>query len=254
MIQRHAYGQRCWWCGNRADSQEHRYKKADITRLFGKGPYKGDDGLSRVLDGRMRPVQGPNSKELMFRANLCQKCNNERSQPLDLAYDQFIAHLEANAPSILASKRIQFSNVFGSGWRSERENVIRYYVKHIGCRLSETGLLVDPRVRDYLDGKGPLVSVEMYFEIREDIVAMEAKLRAQQLPEGIAWIGDGLAEHQPSRGTFSGFRSHVGYRWLRANYMYDETLTGQFNSDPTDELLLGTGFNVDPVTIYPARR
>lgn len=118
MIQRHAYGPQCWWCGNAADSKEHRYKKADITRLFGKGPYKGQDALSRFVEGKERPVQGPNSRELMFRANLCGKCNNERSQPFDLAYDQFIAHLEANTPSILTSKQLQFSAIFGPEWKA----------------------------------------------------------------------------------------------------------------------------------------
>ncbi len=249
MIQRHTYGQQCWWCGNPADSQEHRYKKADINRLLGRGPYKGQDALVRVVEEKERAVQGPNSKELMFKANLCQKCNNERSQPFDRAYDEFIVHLEANSPSIIASKRIQFSAIFGAGWQTGRENIIRYYVKHIGCRLAEAGVLVDPRVGNYLDGSGPLCCVEMHFEIREDIVALEAKLTADQLREGAVWIGSGMADHHQSTNTYSRFSSHVGYRWLRANYEYDDNFAGQFNATPADVLLLGTGCSVDPETI-----
>jgi hypothetical protein len=245
-IQRHDYGDQCWWCGSPANSQEHRYKKADITRLFGKGPYKGDEALARYVQGEERTVQGPNSKELMFQAKLCQKCNNERSQPFDRAYDQFIAHFEANAASILASRQIRFSEIFGASWREGRENVLRYYVKHIGCRLAEAGVLVDPRVTNHLDGKGPLCCIEMDFEIREDIVAMEAKLRDDQLAEGGVWVGDGMADHHPASNTYSRFYSHVGYRWLRVNYEYDESFTSQFNVEPTDLLLLGTGCSVDP--------
>jgi hypothetical protein len=59
--------------------------------LFEKGPYKGDEALSRCVEGKELTVQGPSSKELMFRANLCQKCNNERSQRFNKAYGQFIS-------------------------------------------------------------------------------------------------------------------------------------------------------------------
>jgi hypothetical protein len=249
MIQRHSYGQECWWCGSPADSQEHKYKKTDITRLFGKGQYTDQDALSRVVDGEEVPVRGPKSKELMFKANLCQKCNNERSQPFDRAYDKFIAYLEANSTSIVANRQIQFSNIFGSGWQEGRENVIRYYVKHIGCRLAEANVLVDSRVKDYLDGNGPLRCIEMNYEVREDIVAMEANLLADEIGEGSVWIGEGVADNDPSSNTLSRFNSHVGYRWLRANYEYDDTFVGDFNAKPADVLVLGAGYSVDPATI-----
>jgi hypothetical protein len=109
--------------------------------------------------------------------------------------------------------------------------------------------LVDSRVTNYLDGQGPLCFIEINFEIREDIVAMEAKLLADRLLEGGVWIGDGKADHHPSSNTFSRFYSHVGYRWLRANYEYDDTFTSQFNVNPPDVLVLGTGYSVDPATI-----
>lgn len=251
MIQRHAYGQQCWWCGDAADSQEHRYRKTDIARLFGDGPYKGTDALLRVVgEKEKRLVQGPKSKELVFKANLCQKCNNERSQPFDRAYDQFIGHIEDNTASILAVKQIQFSIIFGSGWHADRENVIRYYVKHICCRLAEAGVLVDPRVIKYLDGNSSLCCIEIEFQIREDIVAMETKLRADDLTGGAVWIGDGMADRHPSNNTFSRFYSHVGYRWLRASYEYNDTYTSDFNVNVGDTLVLATGYEIDPATFH----
>ena len=177
----------------------------------------------------------------MFKANLCQKCNNERSQPFDNAYDQFIQSVECETASIVASKRISFSSIFGSEWKSGRENVIRYYVKHIGCRLAEGGVLVDPRVQSYLSGTSQLACIEMAFEIRDDIVAMEAKLIGEELQEGSVWIGPGMADHHLPTNTFSRFWSHVGYRWLRMTYEYDDSFTSQFNIDPPETLLLQTG-------------
>jgi hypothetical protein len=64
MIEMYDYKDRCWWCGNAADSGEHKYKKADLVREFGKGPYKGAKELVRVIEGQLKIIQGPNSKRL----------------------------------------------------------------------------------------------------------------------------------------------------------------------------------------------
>jgi hypothetical protein len=32
---------RCWWCGAPADSREHKMKRSDIVREYGKPPYTG---------------------------------------------------------------------------------------------------------------------------------------------------------------------------------------------------------------------
>jgi hypothetical protein len=37
----------CWWCGAPASSSEHTYKKTDLVREFGPGPYKGRNALIR---------------------------------------------------------------------------------------------------------------------------------------------------------------------------------------------------------------
>lgn len=249
MIQRFAYDDKCWWCGSKADSREHKYKKADIVHLFGRGPYQGADELVRIVEGEGRVVRGPKSKELMFVANLCQKCNNERSQPFDLAYDTFVSHLGSNSQSIIASKEVHFSNIFSSDWMSGRDNLIRYYVKHICCRLSEAGVLVDPKVIAYLNGEGDLACVEMAFELREDIVAMEAKLTSDQMAEGSVWMGDGVADHHQATNTFSVFRSHVGYRWFRVAYQYDDTFSSDFMDGLGESLRLTPGYSVDPSDI-----
>lgn len=249
MIQRYDYKGVCWWCNEIADSREHRYKKADISRLFGKGPFKSDDALSRCVGNTERKVQGPNSKELKFRANLCKKCNNERSQKFDFAYDQFIDYIHTNSLNIIKTRQLCFSSIFQSDWLWQRENIIKYFIKHICCRLAEAGVLIEPRVIFYLNGTERLSCVEMDFQIREDVVAMEAMLSINRIPNGSVWIGAGIADHHQATDTFSNFRSHVGYRWLRINYVYDVTLAGEFNNNPVDMLTLGSEYSIDPSTI-----
>jgi hypothetical protein len=50
----------CWWCRTApADSREHKLKRSDLVRQFGRGPYPE---LVSSREGQLRPVQGPNSK------------------------------------------------------------------------------------------------------------------------------------------------------------------------------------------------
>src|SRR2546423_12673051 len=40
----HDYAGTCWWRVGIADSREHKYKKSDLVREFGAGPWQGADG------------------------------------------------------------------------------------------------------------------------------------------------------------------------------------------------------------------
>jgi hypothetical protein len=191
-------------------------------------------------------VQGANSKELMFEANFCQKCNNERSQQFDRAYDKFINYVHYNS-SIIATKQLKFSSIFQADWQQQRENVIKYYVKHICCRLAESNIFIDPKIIAYLNGDTHISCIEMDFHIREDIVAMEKYLVAEKFPEGSVWIGAGIADYHQLTNTYSLFRSHIGYRWLWIYYRFDDTLLGEFNENPNDLLIFESGYLIDPL-------
>src|SRR4051794_9915286 len=94
----------CWWCETRAaDSREHKLKRSDLVRQFGSGPYPE---LVSQREGKLRNVQGPNSALAKFRQTMCAKCNNERSQPFDLAYDKFTAYLHERERHVLASRSV----------------------------------------------------------------------------------------------------------------------------------------------------
>jgi len=123
----------CWWCeGAPADSREHKLKRTDLVRQFGPGPY---NELISARDGRSRNIQGPNSVLAKFKATMCAKCNNQRSQPLDLAYDQFTGYIHENEKHVLAE--------------------------------------VPASVRQYLDGgPEPCAEMALEFEIRADIAKM----------------------------------------------------------------------------------
>ena len=136
---RRPYGGRCWWCGQPADSREHRHKATDVRREFGRGPFTGPDAVVRWSGRALDQVQGPRSRRLAFEETMCQACNNVRSQPFDRAQERFNSYVKQHEGSIWASGTIDLQAVFGSTWRADAENLVRFYVKHVACRLVDHG-------------------------------------------------------------------------------------------------------------------
>ena len=246
MIEKHDYEDLCWWCGNAADSGEHKYKKADLVREFGKGPYKDANELVRGIEGQLRRIQGPNSKEAKFENNLCQTCNNEKSQPFDTTYDEFAEYIRRNEQNIIATRQFKFSEIFGGDWKDYRLNLLRYYVKHICCRLAAAGILVGKEVIDFLNGEQDLKFLKINLEIREDIAAMMDGLRKVGMDDGCLWIGDLIYQSSKSSGEISEAQSFFGYRWLRMNYLYDYGIGHAEDNFSGDLVNLDTAYNIYP--------
>src|SRR4030042_6683170 len=244
MIQRYDYKGTCWWCGSIANSAEHKYKKSDLVREFGHGPYEGDREIVRGVEQQLRKIQGPSSKEVTFDRNICQKCNNEKSQSFDRAYEAFIVYIKNHETDIYTSKQFKFSDIFGVGWQIGRDNVIRYYVKHICCRLANNGILIRDEIRDYLNDKNILQFINLYMEVREDIIALINSCNV-----GGLWIGSLGYKFNKKTGIMSDIESFIGYRWLRTNYVYDEDILNPVTNLFNDIVILGSDYNVDPKMI-----
>jgi hypothetical protein len=147
----------CWWCGSSANSREHKFKRTDIERGFGPGPYR--DGRTLVKHGhdqRTSDVTGSKSKVFKFEPMICSRCNAERSQPFDSAYDQFMDHIFENEAAVIGSGEIDLRTVYGEDWESKRLDLARYFVKHICCRMANVAglrkILLDTRLIDFLNG------------------------------------------------------------------------------------------------------
>jgi hypothetical protein len=155
----------CWWCGSPADSREHKFKRSDLVRAYGLPPYRGDRTLIRHSEGRATEASGPTSDIFKFERTLCQKCNNERSQPFDRSYDEFISFVSDRPGQILDQMAISLRSVYGSSWEEGRDNLVRYYIKHICCRIADLEdqyhAVVDESLIEYLDGGPGRPSLEL---------------------------------------------------------------------------------------------
>ena len=222
---RHDYDGRCWWCGELADSREHKHKKREVSRQFGSGPYRGDNAVIRGSFGEPRQfiVQGPNSDQLKFTKVLCATCNSSRSQKADQAFDELSDYIAEHDERLLRARRFRWSDVFPQrNWRDGRNLVTAYWLKHIGCRLAEGGIEVPPEFGAYLDA--PLsdlrpVPVRMELTICENVANVHQALPAED--RGSFWLGDLASSYSRSQGRATEAGSFWGQGWLFLRYHYN---------------------------------
>jgi hypothetical protein len=128
----------CWWCQERpATTGEHKFKRSDLAREHGRGELVGAHQLVHYGGASPRHLKSTKSKPLKFKPSLCAACNNTRSQPHDQAYDRFIGWVLDHEDEVLDSRSINLEAALGDHWRDTSLDVLRYWGKHIGCRLHE---------------------------------------------------------------------------------------------------------------------
>ncbi len=143
----------CWWCHERrATTGEHKFKRADLTRLMaGGGPLLWGD-----RDGNTREIRGASGVRrdrygvIKFPKSLCEPCNNKRSKPFDNAYDVYSRYVDRTWLRIMPG--VDFRQIFGTEWEACTLHLARYYGKHFGCRMVRAGLPVPDSLREFLDG------------------------------------------------------------------------------------------------------
>jgi hypothetical protein len=206
----------CWMCGAEANSSEHRLKKADIVRAYGRGPYSGDHRPMHVRTGKLTEIQGPNSRTIKYAAILCHTCNTTSSQPYDVAYDRLIEWVFQNESFVLRRRFIDFADVFGPDFPLHQRNLYKYFAKSFGCRLIEAGQVVPDDVRNLFDKEQFQTALRITFSVNEDILAMPASDR-----QGFIGKSDLVAMVQRNDHTqIDGisFNEHVS--WFTTHYWY----------------------------------
>ena len=243
------YGGQCWWCGQAADSGEHKYKRTDLVREFGTGPWK--NAVARVVSEKPRDVQSPGATGLKFSKVLCGNCNSARSQKFDRAYDIFSSYIVQEQERILSESGFRWSQIFGSEWRNGRNLVSAYWLKHIGCRFADGGVEVDPKISIYLNDPGQIRSVplRMELQIQEDLEALTRHFQSHSQDFPSLWIGDLLCLYSRSRQRIRQATSHWGLRWLRLTYQFDLDYSRANINFWKDKVPLPRFSNVDPRSV-----
>lgn len=205
-VARHDYDGKCWWCSDVANSREHKWKASELREIFGKGDYgrevvwaSGDD-LTNLRSAR--------SSGAKFSATMCVRCNNERSQPFDYAYSEWSSYAIRHHDDIVATRRVNFEDVFGDQTPEKLPLLARYYVKHICCRLAEDRIAIPTELICFLDGDvDRLTSVTAQLGVREEIHEM----MEGPGPDAFGvWMRPSMALFSASRLVVTDFMSGIG--------------------------------------------
>lgn len=229
----------CWICKRVADSAEHRIKKSDLVNLYGSGSYKGENAVVLIRAGQEIPVQGPNSKFVKYKKHLCSKCNNEFSQPFDKAYERFIAYIRQNKDLIIKRRLIDFQDIYGDEFEVGQCNLYKYFVKSLGCRLSNDNYPIPEDLPALLPKRSFRTRLRITLSVSEDFLL---------LPENVKTAGKGnlmtflpLQETRPTwlekwRAKKHGrtrpleYQWSESFEWLYVWYWYNTLPNGKLGS------------------------
>ena len=221
---------KCWICGEKGDSKEHRIKKSDIVSKYGKGSYQKENKISfyqMPLDGRM--IMGANSNLLKYDNILCSKCNNSKTQPFDKAYEKFIKYINKNKDTILYKRFINFSDIYQEDMERGQRNLYKYFIKSFGCRLAHFGHPIPQDMIDLLDLDKFKTGLRLNFAVNED------KLYFGNLDNNFRnMIGNGDIFCNQSfvdkTADIEYYTYSEYYDWLHINYYYNQFPDGNLGS------------------------
>ncbi len=165
----------CWWCRERsADSNEHRWPRSLIKKLYGPGSYvSGGESQPIHVSGEIqRQVRSAGARLLTYRSSLCARCNNERSQQFDSALIDFFHYAIDNRKQIIKSQEIDFSEVYGSSWSMGINALLSAFAKDMGCRFVDSGMEVPVDIVALLnDGWEAYPIIETYIDLNLGILS-----------------------------------------------------------------------------------
>jgi len=132
----------CWICGDKASSGEHKIKASDLRSLFGRVNQKTPLYIHTDAK-RNQAVGGIKSDRLKFKSLLCERCNNQRTQPHDRAWEKLSNYLRSRQPPIRPGSIVRLDTVFPGSVRKSMLDVHLFFLKLFGCIIREHSVLLD---------------------------------------------------------------------------------------------------------------
>jgi len=135
-----------------------------------------------------------------------------------MAYSVFSDYFRQNESRLLKNPTVDFGAVYGATQKDSVDALIRYWVKHVCCRLAEGGVDIPSALIAFMDGPGiiaPHLTLEVGF--RADL-PMLGKMVNMDI--GGFWLGELEGSYSKSSQCIIAARSHLGYRSLLLRYDY----------------------------------
>jgi hypothetical protein len=231
LIKEIKYERKCWWCGNFADSREHKIKQTDIAALYGKGDLRNTPNApSLYINGnsekaKIRQIQSSKSDWLKYEYNICEECNTKKSRNFDLDYEIFSKYITENFIDILKTSTVDFRKIFNTtDYLEHKRNVIKYYIKRACCEVSRptkdnTCYEIADDVKKFLNDEGNLSYFNFEFQIKLPLLEIEQIIPNYKhiaINQVAMYIFNNEVGHRHAYYISSG---HT-YRWFSVHYIY----------------------------------
>jgi hypothetical protein len=232
LIKEIKYERKCWWCGNFADSREHKIKNTDFSAMYGKGDLKKtpDGAPFLVINGnskeeKVRQIQSSTSDWLQYEYNFCKECNTKKSRNFDIDYEIFSKYVANNVNDIIKTSSIDFRKVFDDdNYLEHKKNVIKYYIKRACCEISRptkhnTCYEIADEIKQFLNNEGDLSYFNFEFQIKLPLLLAEQLIpdyKNISLHQAIMYIFTNEVGFRHAHFISSGYT----YRWFSMNYIY----------------------------------
>lgn len=128
----------CWICGDDATTGEHKTKQSDLRDVLGK-PSQSRPFYYHDKSTKNRPIGSYKGDFLKSQSLLCTRCNNQRTQPHDRAWEQMSDWLRTRIPPARSGDIVRADRIYPLGATQEMRNVHLYFTKLTGCHLVEVG-------------------------------------------------------------------------------------------------------------------
>lgn len=133
---------KCWICGDEANTGEHMIKASDLKSLFGNITQKSPLHFHTDLT-RNQSIRGIKSDKLKYQARLCARCNNERTQPHDKAWELLSTYLQQRQPPIQPGMLVHLDRAFPGNVSKSMLDVHLFFLKLFGCLISENKIPIE---------------------------------------------------------------------------------------------------------------
>lgn len=134
---------KCWICGGEANSGEHMIKAFDLKSIFGHVSQKSPLFFHTDAERNQVVPSIKKSDKLKFASLICPRCNNQRTQRHDYAWEHLSAHLRGMQPPIRKGMIVCLEKVFPGSVRQSMLDVHLFFLKLFGCLITEYSIPLD---------------------------------------------------------------------------------------------------------------
>jgi len=166
----------CWICNDNANTGEHKVKKSTLNKIF-RHEFNNNE-MFHYKNDKYTKIQGVNSKKVKYTNNLCAKCNNQLTQPFDIAYDIFFDYIVENYNLISKVRMIDFFDIYGGNFPIMQSDLFKYFIKIFGCDLSDSNFNVPEDLIELLGEELFRTRAKISLSINEDIINIDKPTEA----------------------------------------------------------------------------